>query len=104
MCQNLSTIFVSFCVAIAAWSDWGNVALALLITLNGVSASISICDEDFLPWTNLQALNFGDQRPDLYLSLSSHWFLPKAQAHRQVACAQSWARLFGVSTLRATNY
>ena len=72
-----------------------------VVELAGQRAVISICYEDLVPWAQWRAFL---QKPDLHVSLSSLWVVQGIDWNGQSKSVEGWARLFGVPTLRATNF
>ncbi len=74
---------------------------APVIWLGSRKATLAICYEDLLPWTNLQAFW---EVPDVHISISSLWFARGLDVElNEARTARSWAILFGVPLLRAVN-
>lgn len=71
--------------------------------INGKRVWASICVEQVLPWTWLEAMVEG---PEVVLAISNQWWVsPASSAVRiQRVSTVAWARLMGVPVVRAVNF
>lgn len=72
-----------------------------VVELAGQRAVVSICYEDLVPWAQWKAFL---QKPDLHISISSLWVVTGIDWDGQARSVDGWARMFGVPTLRSTNF
>lgn len=72
-----------------------------VVELGGWRAVISICYEDLVPWAQWKAFL---QKPDLHISISSLWVVKGIDWGGQARSVDGWAQMFGVPTLRSTNF
>lgn len=81
----------------AYWFDSGVVELA-----DGRRAAVLICYEQFLVWPVLRS--FFCSAPDMLIATANQWWCKDTSIPNiQLQCAASWAKLFGVPLVTATN-
>jgi hypothetical protein len=95
-------------VPIAMWKPFGNVGARLHLFEPGIvmigkrRAAFVICYEQLLVWPTLTSLL---QRPDILVAVANdYWATGTAIPAQQRICMRSWARLFDLPLLSATNF
>lgn len=73
--------------------------------LRDVRYTVSLCYEDLLVWPILRAFALPEnERPQVILSVANQWWVKGSGEDRlQRRSIESWAYLFGATTIRATN-
>lgn len=80
----------------AYWFDPGVVQLA-----DGRRAAVLICYEQFITWPALRSFTAS---PDMLITTANQWWCRNTSIPNiQLQCAASWAKLFGVPLVTATN-
>lgn len=81
----------------AYWFEPGVVELA-----DGRRAAVLICYEQFIVWPVLRSFFYS--APDILIATANQWWCKDTSIPTiQLQCATSWARLFGVPLVTATN-
>lgn len=83
----------------AYWFDSGLIELA-----DGHRAAMLVCYEQFLVWPILLSFANPFRSPDMIIASANQWWCKETSIPAiQLQCAQSWARLFSVPLVSATN-
>ena len=94
-------------VPIGMWKPFSDAGVPLNVSgkgtvqIGGFRAAVLICYEQLLPWPVLQSMT---ERPSVVMAVANEYWVQRTPIPRcQAASVRTWARLFHVPVLSATN-